>query len=82
MAGYTDLPDEFIGLDFSACAATPGIIATLSAADSGLEGDINIFCKDGTPGNFTKRTINSTERICIGGSESYVAVCRYHFLQN
>lgn len=41
-----------------------------------------VFCKDGTPGNFTKRTINSTERICIGGSESYVAVCRYHFLQN
>ena len=41
-----------------------------------------IYCQDGAPGNFTKRLINSKKRICIGGAESYVSVCRFHFLQS
>ena len=40
-----------------------------------------IYCQDGTPGNFTKRLTDSKKRICIGGTESYVSVCRFHFLQ-
>ena len=41
-----------------------------------------IECKDGTPGTFTKRINSSKERICIGGTESYIPVCRFHFLQS
>ena len=39
-----------------------------------------IYCKDGTPGNFTKRLTCDKQRICIGGTESYAPVCRHHFL--
>ena len=35
-------------------------------------------CLDGTPGPFTKRTIDSKEQELIGASECYKAVCRRH----
>ena len=35
-------------------------------------------CLDGTPGPFTKRTVESTEQELVGSSECYKAVCRKH----
>ena len=35
-------------------------------------------CNDGTPGPFTKRTVDDTCLELIGGSDKYVAVCRNH----
>jgi len=43
---------------------------------------INSLCKecnDGTPGIFTFRTNNSDEQVQIGGSESYMPLCRKHY---
>lgn len=37
------------------------------------------ICQDGTPGIFSKRMIQSDEQECIGGNESYKAVCRNCF---
>lgn len=37
-------------------------------------------CNNGTPGIFTLRTINSSEQTLIGGDESYMPVCRKHYL--
>ena len=31
------------------------------------------------PAPFTKRLVNDTNTICIGGAESYIAVCRHHY---
>ena len=35
-------------------------------------------CNDGTPGPFTKRTVDSKELELIGGSDMYIAVCQKH----
>lgn len=37
------------------------------------------YCNDGTPGIFSKRIINNQDQILIGGSESYIPVCRHHY---
>lgn len=39
-------------------------------------------CNDGTAGIFTLRTINSSQQTLIGGEESYIPVCRHHYLEN
>ena len=36
-------------------------------------------CKDGTEAPFTKRTIESTDKVLVGGAESYIPVCRKHW---
>ena len=40
------------------------------------------LCNDGTPGIFTKRTINSDIQELIGGEDTYMPVCRKHYLCN
>ena len=35
-------------------------------------------CKDGTPGPFSKRIVDNTDVELVGGSETYIAVCRNH----
>lgn len=35
-------------------------------------------CKNGTPGPFTKRTVDDKTLELIGGSDMYIAVCRNH----
>jgi thymidine kinase len=37
------------------------------------------ICKDGTPAPFTFRLVKSTDVVLVGGSESYIPVCRKHF---
>jgi len=37
-----------------------------------------IICKDGTPGNFTKRIVDDNNQKLIGSIESYIPVCRKH----
>jgi len=37
------------------------------------------ICKDGTEAPFSHRHIKSDETILIGGSESYIPVCRKHY---
>lgn len=37
------------------------------------------ICKNGEIAPFTKRTIKSDETILIGGTESYIPVCRNHY---
>jgi len=39
-----------------------------------------MHCKDGTPGPFTKRIVDTREIEVIGGSDAYEAVCRTHLL--
>lgn len=40
-----------------------------------------IICKDGTLASFTKRIVNDTkEQEKIGGKETYIPVCRTHYL--
>jgi thymidine kinase len=36
-------------------------------------------CKDGTEAPFSFRLANSSDKILVGGSESYIPVCRKHF---
>jgi thymidine kinase len=37
-------------------------------------------CNDGTPGIFTLRTNSNEEQVQIGGEESYMPMCRKHYL--
>ena len=39
-------------------------------------------CLDGTPGPFTKRTVESKEQELVGAAECYKAVCRRHLKFN
>lgn len=39
-----------------------------------------IECRDGTVASFTKRIVQSNERTLIGNDDSYIPVCRYHYL--
>lgn len=39
------------------------------------------ICNDGTKAIFSKRLVNHNNgQVLIGGSESYISVCRYHYL--
>ena len=38
-----------------------------------------IKCKDGTLASFSKRIVDKDERNIIGGIESYMPVCRFHY---
>ncbi len=37
------------------------------------------ICKDGTEAPFSFRLVNSADKVLVGGSESYIPVCRKHF---
>jgi thymidine kinase len=38
-----------------------------------------IMCLDGTPAPFSFRLVESSDKVLVGGSESYIPVCRKHF---
>lgn len=38
-------------------------------------------CSDGTEALFTKRIVESNEQTLVGATDSYIAVCRKHFLE-
>lgn len=38
-------------------------------------------CGDGTYAHFTKRIVETSGTICVGGVETYEAVCRKHYLE-
>ena len=38
-------------------------------------------CKDGTEASFSFRCVNSNDKVLVGGSESYIPVCRKHYLE-
>jgi thymidine kinase len=38
------------------------------------------ICKDGTEAPFTFRLVKSNNKVLVGGSESYIPVCRKHFI--
>ena len=40
------------------------------------------ICKDGTPAPFTYRINKSTNKVLVGGSESYSPLCRNHYNEN
>jgi thymidine kinase len=37
------------------------------------------ICKDGTTAPFSFRSVDSLDKVLVGGSESYIPVCRRHF---
>ena len=39
-------------------------------------------CNDGTEANFTKRIVENTNVKLIGNQNSYIPVCRFHYLNN
>lgn len=39
------------------------------------------ICKDGTPAIFTHRTVSTKKTVLVGGSESYISLCRKHYLE-
>ena len=39
-------------------------------------------CKDGTPGIFSKKLINSSSKIDVGSNGKYIAVCRKCYLSS
>ena len=39
------------------------------------------MCNDGTPGCFTMRIVNCEGQLLVGGLDSYIPVCRKHFLE-
>lgn len=39
------------------------------------------MCKDGTEAPFSFRLVNSPDKVLVGGSESYIPVCRKHFIE-
>tara|TARA_B100000427_G_scaffold282420_1_gene254165 strand:- start:368 stop:889 length:522 start_codon:yes stop_codon:yes gene_type:complete len=38
------------------------------------------ICNDGTPGCFTRRIVENNEQLLVGGMESYIPVCRKHYV--
>ncbi len=38
------------------------------------------ICKDGTEAPFSFRLVKSNDKVLVGGSESYIPVCRKHFI--
>lgn len=41
-----------------------------------------IMCLDGTPAPFSFRKTNNNEQILIGAGDSYMSLCRKHYLEN
>ena len=41
-----------------------------------------IMCLDGTPAPFSFRKTNENEQILIGAGDSYMSLCRKHYLEN
>lgn len=39
------------------------------------------ICKDGTKAPFSLRLVESSDTVLIGGAESYIPVCRKHFIE-
>ena len=39
------------------------------------------ICRDGTEAPFSYRLIKSNDKVLVGGSESYIPVCRRHFIE-
>jgi thymidine kinase len=39
------------------------------------------LCQDGSEGCFTFRLVNSTDKVLVGGSESYIPLCRKHYIE-
>lgn len=39
------------------------------------------ICKDGTVAPFTYRLTKTNDKVLVGGSESYIPVCRKHYIQ-
>ena len=68
------------GLDGDFMQQTFGeLLSTVPLADQVLKlTALCMGCLDGTPGPFTKRTIDSKEQELNGASECYKAVCRRH----
>lgn len=45
---------------------------------------LNALCKscgDGTTAHFSRRVVESSDKVLVGGASSYEAVCRKHFLE-
>lgn len=40
------------------------------------------ICKDGTKAPFSFRLVKSYDKVLVGGSESYIPVCRKHFIEH
>jgi thymidine kinase len=40
------------------------------------------LCGDGSAALFTKRTSGATGQVCVGGEDTYKAVCRKHYLES
>lgn len=40
------------------------------------------ICGNGTPALFTKRITEVRDQVCVGGEETYRAVCRKHYLES
>ena len=58
------------------------VISLISYADNVTK--LKSFCKmcsDGTPGIFSKRIVKSDSYILVGGSDTYMSVCRKHYLK-
>ncbi len=41
-----------------------------------------IMCLDGTPAPFSFRKVNNNEQILIGAGDSYISLCRKHYLES
>lgn len=41
-----------------------------------------MICRDGTPAPFSKRIVEGNSLEIVGGIESYIPVCRHHFLHS
>jgi thymidine kinase len=39
------------------------------------------ICKDGTEASFSFRCVKSNDKVLVGGAESYLPVCRNHYLE-
>ena len=39
------------------------------------------ICQDGTLGYYTKRLVNSTDKVLVGTTNEFIAVCRRHYLE-
>lgn len=39
------------------------------------------ICKDGTEAPFSFRCVNSNDKVLVGGAESYIPVCRKHYIE-
>lgn len=55
----------------------PEIVRLIPHAEKVLKlSALCVKCSDGTPGNFSKRITKSTDKILVGSTDDYIAVCR------